>query len=91
MALVEWTLSTSAIAWWIGGLLIVEAVLLLALWYVKGVGLRPLSTLCFLGAGFCFAVALGIVLAGEHWAFLAPTLLAAFLFHLGDLALRWRR
>ncbi|MEL6967203.1 MAG: hypothetical protein AAGM04_07455 [Pseudomonadota bacterium] len=90
MAYLEWLLSTSAIAWLIGGVLVVEAVFLLALWQVRRVGLAPASTVCFLGAGLCFAVALGIVLSAEHWAYLAPTLFAAFLFHIGDLALRWR-
>ena len=71
-------------------LLMVEALALLLVWRAKGRGLPPGQTLAFLGAGAAFCLALAAALAGAGPIHLAGALFAAFLFHLADLALRWR-
>jgi len=82
-------LTTPAIAWLLLGCLLAEAVLLLAIWKKKLIGLPPMQTIAFLGAGASFAIALGVSLsdASSHWLGLA--LLSAFVFHLVDIYLRW--
>jgi len=82
-------LTTPAIAWLLLGCLLVEAILLLAIWKKKLVGLPPMQTIAFLGAGASFAIALGVALSGapSHWLGLA--LLSAFVFHAVDIYLRW--
>lgn len=69
--------------------LLAEAVILLMLWKRKLIGLPPLQTLSFLGAGACFALALGFALGGADAAWLGMALVGAFIFHALDIYLRW--
>lgn len=82
-------LSSPAIALLLLGFLSVEAVILWLVWKFKFVGLPPMQIVAFLGAGACFAIALGFVLAGvaSHW--LGVALMGAFVFHALDIYLRW--
>lgn len=82
-------LTTPAIAWLLLAFLCVEAILLFAIWKKKMIGLPPMQIIAFLGAGACFAIALGLALAGAapHW--LGIALGAAFVFHALDIYLRW--
>lgn len=85
----EELLSSPAIAFLLLVFLLIEAILLWLIWKIKLIGLPPMQIIAFLGAGACFAIALGLVLAGQpsHWLGLA--LIAAFLFHAFDIYLRW--
>jgi hypothetical protein len=85
----ETLLTTPAIAYILLGFLGLEAILLLLIWKYKTTGLPPLQILSFLGAGACFAVALGFALAGASSSFLGAALVAAFFFHVLDIYLRW--
>lgn len=85
----ETLLTTPAIAYMLLGFLAVEAFLLLVIWKKKFVGLPPMQIVAFLGAGACFAIALGLALAGVQYHWLGAALIAAFMFHALDIYLRW--
>ncbi|MEL6784120.1 MAG: hypothetical protein AAFO61_06805 [Pseudomonadota bacterium] len=70
--------------------LALEAVVLILVWHRKQRGLQPRQTLCFLGAGAGFALALYGALTGAGAVWMGISLTAAFLFHLADLMHRWR-
>lgn len=85
----EELLTTPTIAYLLLGFLAVEAVLLLVLWKKKLIGLPPMQTIAFLGAGASFAAALGFVMADASPHLLGSALIAAFIFHALDIYLRW--
>jgi len=70
--------------------LALEACVLLFLWRRRRVGLRPIQTLSFLGAGGSFSAALLVVAKGGSMTLLGACLFGAFIFHVLDLVLRWR-
>jgi hypothetical protein len=82
-------LSSPAIALLLLGFLFIEAVILWLVWKFKAVGLPPMQIIAFLGAGACFAIALGLVMAGYSPQWLGLALIAAFCFHALDIYLRW--
>ncbi|MEN0073943.1 MAG: hypothetical protein AAGC69_06150 [Paracraurococcus sp.] len=73
------------------GLMLIEAVALLALRRSRGGGLAPAALLTFLLAGAGLLLALRAALVGAAWEWIALPLILALLAHLADLALRWRR
>ena len=75
---------------WILGLVVVEAVLLIAyrLATHRGLGTGPVLSLLLPGA--CLLLALRCALTGSAAVWISGWLLAAFVTHLADVALRWR-
>jgi hypothetical protein len=73
------------------GLVLVEAVVLLAIRRRTGHGVAPAELAAFLLAGACLMLALRAALVGADWSWVALWLLGALLAHLADLGLRWRR
>ncbi|MEM6681038.1 MAG: hypothetical protein AAF607_02245 [Pseudomonadota bacterium] len=71
--------------------LALEAALLLILWRVRGIGLHPAQTLAFLGAGASFTGALLVLIMGGSIALLGACLSGAFLCHVFDIVLRWKK
>ncbi len=69
----------------------VEIVLLVAWRRWRGGGIPLLPLLVNIGAGGSLMMALRATLVGSGWPITAAWLVAAMLFHLGDLALRWQR
>ncbi|MEO0329440.1 MAG: hypothetical protein AAF217_12675 [Pseudomonadota bacterium] len=70
--------------------LAIEALFLLIYWQMHRTGLPPLEVLSFLGAGVGFSLALGFLILGSPAYLVAGSLILAFVFHILDLALRWR-
>ncbi|MEQ8515255.1 MAG: hypothetical protein RIC38_06595 [Chromatocurvus sp.] len=70
---------------------LLEGIILLALYRASGRGIPPGKLLPSLIAGFCLFLALRLVLAeaAAHWVALA--LLAALCAHVSELVLRWQR
>ncbi len=85
----ETLLTSPTIAYLLLVFLAVEAILLLVLWKKKLIGLPPMQTISFLGAGASFAAALGFALADASPHLLGSALIAAFIFHALDIYLRW--
>lgn len=85
----EELLTTPAIALLLLGFLSIEAIGLWLIWKTKHIGLPPMQIIAFLGAGACFAMALGLVLASASPQWLGVALIGAFLFHALDIYLRW--
>ncbi|NOG71957.1 hypothetical protein HJG45_16460 [Roseicella sp. DB1501] len=73
------------------GLMLLEALALLALRRSRGGGLAPAELLAFLLAGAGLLLALRAALVGAAWQWIALPLILALLAHLADLGLRWRR
>ncbi len=71
--------------------LAVEAVALLALWWIRGAGVPPAPLLAFLASGACLTLALRAALTGQGWPWVALWLTVAFPAHLAWLTLAWRR
>ena len=72
-------------------LMALEAVGLLWFHRITGKGVGPRALLPFLAAGVCLMLALKAALTGGSWTWIAVMLSLAFVFHLADIALRWRR
>lgn len=75
----------------IAGLVAIEALLLVYLWRVRGVGVAPRELIGNLVSGACLMLAVRAALLDAPWRQLAVWLLLSLLAHLADLALRWRR
>ncbi len=73
------------------GLVVLEAMLLLAWRWRSGGGLAPADIAANLAAGACLMLALRSALVGEPWTATAPWLLAGLAAHLLDLWRRWPR
>ncbi len=87
--LVTWTADGTAIDW-ILGLVVVEGVLMVAYRRVTHQGLRTGPILSLLLPGACLLLALRCALTNAPAVWIATWLLAAFVTHLADVALRWR-
>lgn len=72
------------------GLLVLEAVLLLAYRRRTGRGIPAAVLLPNLLAGACLVLALRGALTGAHWGWTALALLAALAAHLLDIGALWR-
>jgi hypothetical protein len=72
-------------------LMALEAAVLLGFYRATGKGVSPRALLPFLAAGVCLMLALRTALTGGSWTGVAAMLSLAFVFHLADIALRWRR
>ncbi len=84
------TFSSGSFAYLVLAVLAVEAAGLFLLWSKWNLGLPPIQTLSFLGAGAAFAIALLIVANNASPQLLSAALGTAFAFHGFDLWLRWR-
>ena len=56
----------------------------------RGGGLRTVPLLVNIGAGGSLMLALRAALSDAGWAWIAAFLLAALVFHVADLAIRWQ-
>jgi hypothetical protein len=72
-------------------LVAIEAVVILGLRVLRGVGPAPLGFLCTLSAGGFLLLAMRHALAGASPLLIAGSLALAGLAHLADLSLRWSR
>lgn len=70
-------------------LIIAEAMLLLYLWYVRGIGLAPRAWAGNLVSGALLMMAVRAALLDQPWILVAFWLLAALFAHLLDAAVRW--
>lgn len=68
-----------------------ELIVLLIYWRLKHRGVPALSLLANVGAGGSLMLALGAQLKGLGYLAVAACLVAALIFHVTDLALRWQR
>ncbi|MEO0410323.1 MAG: hypothetical protein AAF221_00605 [Pseudomonadota bacterium] len=91
MVFLEQLLSSPKFAYIVLGALLMEGAALLALWSVRNIGLPPAQTIAFLGAGAGFAAALLILASDGPPIFIGAALIFAFVFHIADICLRWRR
>jgi hypothetical protein len=87
--LVTWAASGTAINW-ILGLVAAEAGLLIAYRHITHQGLRTGPIVSLLLPGACLLLALRCALTNGAPVWMAAWLLAAFVSHLADVALRWR-
>jgi len=69
----------------------VEVLALVAYWRVRQRGIPTIPLLANVGAGGSLMLALGASLKGAGHLVVALCLVAALVFHLTDLALRWKR
>ena len=69
---------------------IVEVVVLLFIRSYTGKGIAPLPLLLNVGAGGSLMLALRAVFADAGWWVVAACLIASLVFHVADLAQRWR-
>ena len=74
-----------------GAFVVLEVVALLAYRARTGRGIPAAPLLANIGAGGSLMLALGAVLRGSGTLVVAGWLLGALVFHVTDLALRWRR
>lgn len=72
------------------GVLLLEALTLIILWMSSKKGVPPFQTVAFLGSGAAFSVALWGFISNFGVAVIAMSLVAAFIFHIFDLWLRWQ-
>jgi hypothetical protein len=72
-------------------LVVLEAVGILILRFIKGSGPAPIPFIINLVAGASLMLALRNALVGAPWTWIAPCLIVALGAHLGDLLWRWER
>lgn len=70
---------------------IVEVLLLLFYYHRTGRGVATLPLLANVGAGGSLMLALGAVLKGFDTNVIALCLVSSLIFHVTDLAIRWKR
>ncbi|MFK8079645.1 MAG: hypothetical protein AB8B97_05105 [Granulosicoccus sp.] len=70
---------------------VVEVLALIVYWRLTGRGVPTVPLLANVGAGGSLMLALGATLKGFSPAVIALCLVSSLIFHLTDLALRWRR
>lgn len=68
----------------------VEVTVLIALYRLRGFGLAPTALLLNIGAGTSLMLALRATLYGHDWPLIALWLVSALIFHVSDLAYRFR-
>lgn len=73
------------------GLMLLETVVLMGIYMATGRGVAPRALLPFMAAGVCLMLALKVTLTDGSWHAVAGLLSLAFIAHLADIALRWRR
>ncbi|NNJ74716.1 MAG: hypothetical protein HKP56_06105 [Anderseniella sp.] len=71
-------------------IMVVEVIALLVWRYLTGTGVAPGALLPFLAAGVCLMLAVKFALTGQDWTHVATALGGAFIFHLADVACRWK-
>lgn len=69
--------------------LFVEIVVLSLIRQRRGGGIAPLPLIVNIGAGGSLMVALRFALSGGSWQAVTACLLAALVFHVADIRLRW--
>lgn len=70
---------------------IAEVLLLIVYWRWKRRGVPTLALLVNVGAGGSLMLALGASLKGAGYTIVAFFLVSSLVFHLSDLAVRWKR
>ncbi len=70
--------------------MLLEGLLLGALYHRRGVGVAPADLLPMLMAGACLLLALRAALTQAPWPWIAGWVTLALFAHLGDLHRRWR-
>jgi hypothetical protein len=71
--------------------LVIEALILFAIYRRTGRGLKPVLIASNLASGLCLVLALKGALTDAHWTSISMWLLAGFAAHGADLAARWKR
>ncbi len=69
-------------------LMLVEGVLLYAIYRRTGRGLAPLTIVTTLAAGACLLLALRAALTGAEWYWISAWLLGGLIAHMADIARR---
>ena len=69
---------------------IIEVVVLLVYWRVRGRGVAPYSLLVNIGAGGSLMLALRAVMSDASWAAVAACLVSSLVFHSLDTVDRWQ-
>ncbi len=87
----EWLINSGRIVDIMVLFVVVEVVALIVYWRVKQRGVATIPLLANVGAGGSLMLALGANLKGAGYLAVAACLVAALVFHLTDLALRWKR
>jgi hypothetical protein len=75
---------------WILAGMVLEGFALAALHGRTGRGVAPRVLFANLGSGMCVLLAMRLVLGGAWWGFASAALLFALIFHVVDLAGKWR-
>ncbi|MFK7859833.1 MAG: hypothetical protein AB8B64_13480 [Granulosicoccus sp.] len=70
---------------------VIEVITLVVYWRRTGRGVPPLPLLANVGAGGSLMLALGATLKGFEPTVIALCLVSSLVFHLTDLAIRWKR
>ncbi len=70
---------------------VVEVLVLIAYWRRTGRGVPTVPLLANVGAGGSLMLALGATLKGFDTQVIALCLVSSLVFHLTDLAMRWKR
>ena len=76
---------------WILAGMVLEACALVALYRLKGTGVRPRALLPNLCSGMCLLLAMRLALGGAWWGVVSLALLGALCLHLWDLRRQWAR
>ncbi len=91
MEMLDELIASGRIVTVMGAFVALEVVVLLAYRARTGRGIPAASLLANIGAGGSLMLALGAALRGAGTLAIAGWLLGALVFHVADLALRWRR
>ena len=91
MALLDSLIESGRIVDVMAAFVALEIVTLILYWYRRRRGVPPVPLLLNIGAGGSLMLALRAALSDGGSGAIAAWLLAALLFHLADLAQRWRR
>lgn len=70
---------------------VLEVLVLIMYWRRTGKGVATLPLLANVGAGGSLMLALGATLKGAAYPIIAAFLISSLIFHLSDLAIRWKR
>lgn len=70
---------------------VLEVIVLVIYWRRTGRGVPTIPLLANIGAGGSLMLALGATLKGYSTSLIAACLVASLIFHVTDLAIRWKR
>lgn len=70
---------------------VIEVIVLIVYWQRTGRGVPTVPLLANVGAGGSLMLALGATLKGFDASIIALCLVSSLVFHLTDLAIRWKR